>query len=267
MMSIKLNIKAFLLPLKNTIVIRRNLTSDVTRETKLNVLFIIIGTISSLLFLPTLTNFAYSQGSNQTVYSTDSKPFGVPYQDWVGKWWNWTSGITTDMHPRDDPSRSCNVNQNGFVWFLPDALSIESASNPRICDVPAGKAIFIPVVTGETDTAEHPDLTDTQIIKQALACDNYSNNRRAEVDGVSVNGLNDPVTYRTNSSHLFNVTTVDNNIYNLKPGTERGFADGWFLFIKPLPIGEHKIHVAGAIDAPDPNCNSNGDVTWNIHVK
>ncbi|MGB5091302.1 MAG: hypothetical protein WBN72_10205 [Nitrososphaeraceae archaeon] len=247
--------------------IRRNLTSDVTRVTKLKVLFIIIGTISSLVFLATLTNITYSQGSNQTVYSTDSKPFGIPYQDWVAAWWNWTSEITTDMHPRDDPSRSCNVNQNGSVWFLPDALSIESASNPRICEVPAGKAIFIPVITGEMDNIEKRNLTDTEIIKQALACDNYSNNRRAEVDGVSVNGLNDPVTYRTNSSHLFNSTMVDNNIYNLKPGTGRGFADGWFLFIKPLPIGEHKIHVAGAINAPDPNCNSNGDVTWNIRVK
>jgi hypothetical protein len=37
----------------------------------------------------------------------------------------------------------------------------------------------------------------------------YNKYLRAEVDGVSVNGLNDPVTYRTNSSHLFNVTMVD----------------------------------------------------------
>jgi hypothetical protein len=247
--------------------IRRNLTSDVTRATKLNVLFIVIGIICSLLFLPTLTNFVYSQGSNQTVYSTDSKPFGVPYQDWVGKWWNWTFGITTDKHPRDDPSRSCNVNQNGSVWFLPDALSIESASKPRICEVPAGKAIFVPVITGLVSTLEKPDYNDAQIIKEALACDNFSKNRRAEVDGFSIDGLNDPVTYRTNSSHIFNASIVDDNIYNIKPGTGRGFADGWFLFIKPLAAGEHKIHVAGAIDAPDPNCNSNGDATWNIHVK
>ena len=220
-----------------------------------------------MLFLPTLINFAYSQGSNQTVYSTDSKPFGVPYQDWVGKWWNWTFGITTDKHPRDDPSRSCNVNQNGSVWFLPDSLSIESASNPRTCDVPAGKAIFVPVITGVLSTLEKPDYNDAQIIKEALACDNFSKNRRAEVDGVSIDGLNDPVTYRTNSSQIFNATIADDNIYNIKPGTGRGFADGWFLFIKPLAAGEHKIHVAGAIHAPDPNCNSNGDVTWNIHVK
>ena len=116
-------------------------------------------------------------------------------------------------------------------------------------------------------TLEKPNYDDSQIIKEALACDDYSNNRRAEVDGVSVNGLNDPLTYRTNSTQMFTVRTVDDNIYNLKGGTGRGFFDGWFLFVKPLAIGEHKIHVAGAIDSPDANCNSSGDVNWNIRVK
>ena len=55
--------------------------------------------------------------------------------------------------------------------------------------------------------------------------------------------------------------------YRLISSSCRDLADGWFLFVKPLPIGEHKIHVAGTIDAPDPNCNSNGDVTWVIRVK
>ncbi len=237
------------------------------RMMNVSLLVIVFAITCSLSILSILTSSAYSQGSNQTVYSTDSKPFDVPYQDWVARWWNWTFGISADEHPRDDPSRSCNVNQNGSVWFLPDSLSIESASNPRTCDVPVGKAIFVPVVTGEVSNIEKPGFDDSQIIKEALVCDNYSNNRRAEVDGVSVNGLNDPVTYRTNSSHLFNVHFVDNNIYNIKAGTGRGFVDGWFLFVKPLPVGEHKIHVAGSIDSPDPNCNSNGDVTWTIHVK
>ncbi len=112
----------------------------------LNLFLIVIGTIFSLVFLPTLVNFVYSQGSNQTVYSTDSKPFGVPYQEWLAGWWNWTFGMTVDEHPRDESSRSCNIHQNGPVWYLPDPLNIETTSNPRICEVPHGKAIFVPVV-------------------------------------------------------------------------------------------------------------------------
>ena len=178
-----------------------------------------------------------------------------------------SSLVPADHHPRDDPTRSCNVNQNGSVWFLPDSLSVESPSNPRVCDIPVGKAIFIPVITGQTSTIEYPDYKDAQLIQVAGACDNYSKNRHAEIDDVNVNGLNDPMTFRTNSSHMFTIKYLDDNIYNVKGGTGRAWADGWFLFVKPLPVGEHKIHVAGAIDAPDPNCNSNGDVTWNIRVK
>jgi hypothetical protein len=247
-------------------VIRRNITIGYNAS-KLNLFFIIIGSICTLVFLPPLSNFAYSQGSNETVYSTDSKPFGVAYQDWVARWWNWTFGINADEHPRDDPNRSCNVNQNGSVWFLPDSLSIESASNPRICDVPAGKAIFIPIITGAISTLEKPGYSDAQLVKEALVCDDYSNNRRAEIDGKNIDGLNDPVTYRTNSSHIYTVKVVEGNIYNIKSGTGNGYADGWFLFVKPLPAGEHKIHVVGAIDAPDPNCNNSADVSWIIHVK
>ena len=75
------------------------------------------------------------------------------------------------------------------------------------------------------------------------------------------------LTYRTNSSHMFTVGVVDYNIYNIKGGTGNGYADGWFLFIKPLAPGEHKIHLVGSIDAPDPNCNNSADVTWVIRVK
>jgi hypothetical protein len=236
-----------------------------TMATKLNIFLTMIGILCSLVFLPILTNFAYSQGSNQTVYSTDSKPFGVSYQEWVARWWNWTQGIAADVHPRDDPNRSCNVDQNGPVWFLPDPLNIESGS--RICEVPVGKAIFVPVITGTISTLEKPGYTDAQLIKEALECDNYSNNRRAEVDGVSVNGLNDPVSYRTNSSHIFTVKIVNDNIYNIKGGTGNAFADGWFLFLKLLAPGEHKIHLAGKIDSPDPNCNNSGEMNWIIHTK
>jgi len=66
---------------------------------------------------------------------------------------------------------------------------------------------------------------------------------------------------------MFTVRIVDDNIYNIKEGTGRGFFDGWFLFVKPLAIGEHKIHVAGSIESPDTNCNSSGDVNWIIRVK
>ena len=62
------------------------------RTTNVSLLVIIFAITCSLYILSTFTSSAYSQGSNETVYLTDSKPFDVPYQDWVARWWkNWTS--------------------------------------------------------------------------------------------------------------------------------------------------------------------------------
>ncbi len=104
-------------------------------------------------------------------------------------------------------------------------------------------------------------------MKEALVCNGFSNKREAEIDGVKIVGLDDKYTYRTNSSRVFNVTIVEGNIYNIKAGTGRAFADGWSVFLKPLEPGEHKLHLVGHIVDPSGACDSEGDVNWIIRVK
>jgi hypothetical protein len=57
--------------------------------------------------------------------------------------------IPTSEHPRDAYSEEkCAVNQEGPVWFLADQLG---GREERTCTIPAGKAILIPLLTGECD--------------------------------------------------------------------------------------------------------------------
>ena len=44
---------------------------------------------------------AYAQSNNTVVYSKDSSPYGVPYKDWIARWWQWDVGIPSSQHPRD----------------------------------------------------------------------------------------------------------------------------------------------------------------------
>ena len=54
----------------------------------------------SLLFLaisiafvtPQIVLSAYGQSNNTVVYSKDSSPYGVPYKDWIARWWQWDVG-------------------------------------------------------------------------------------------------------------------------------------------------------------------------------
>lgn len=49
------------------------------------------------------------------------------------------------------------MNQNDSVWFIPDILT---GKEERTCTIPEGKAILVPLITGECDTSESPSQSD-----------------------------------------------------------------------------------------------------------
>ncbi len=86
---------------------------------------------------------AYPDSLNAGLYSSDSSPFGIPYKDWIAKWWDYNVGISAEEHPRDNfsPER-CNLDkkQGDSVYYLPDNLGGEEKPN---CSVPAGKRLLL----------------------------------------------------------------------------------------------------------------------------
>jgi hypothetical protein len=228
---------------------------------------------SQILIMTTLINNVQADTLNPGIYGIDESPFGTPYSTWIAKWWNWTSGIPNTEHPRDFAERTCNVSQTSKdVWFLPDILDGKIV---RECEVPQGKAIFIPITTGEQNVAESEEFqgkplseVKDSLIKGASYCDNYNVERAAEIDGQKIKGLEGNSPYRTNTTDLFNITWGENNIYDVKPQTAPGFAEGWFLFVKPLPQGDHVIKIQSKISHPsDVSCNYDGETEWKIKVK
>lgn len=228
---------------------------------------------SQILIMTTLISYVQANSLNPGIYSTDESPFGIPYSSWIARWWNWTAGISNTEHPRDFAERTCDVSQSWKdVWFLPDILNGKIV---RECQVPAGKAIFIPITTGEQSVAESEEFrgkplneVKDSLIKGASYCDNYNTERVAEIDGQKIQGLEGNSPYRTNTSELFNLTWGENNIYDVKPQTSPAFAEGWFLFVKPLPQGDHTIKIQSKISNPsDVSCDYDGDTEWKIKVK
>ena len=87
------------------------------------------------------------------LFSKDSAPYGVPYKQWLAKWWNWTQSLPTQEHPRDNYSpEKCAAGQRGPVWFLADALT---GKEERTCTIPAEKAILAPTITGQCNYGRH----------------------------------------------------------------------------------------------------------------
>jgi hypothetical protein len=220
--------------------------------------------VTQFIYLFFSLDSAYAEPVNPQVYPIDSSPLGVPYSEWVSKWWTWAYNLTSDFH---EPAFPCDSKQVGPVWFLPDPLSGEQT---RDCTIPYGKAVLIPVVTGAVTNKEKIGANDQELMKTAGDCDDDSI-RTAKIDGTIVKGIDQEQPYRTNSSKVFTINVNATNQYQATPGETRIFADGWFLFLKPLPTGDHTVYVTGPITAKDPldpnGCNGGGGYTWNLKIQ
>jgi len=84
--------------------------------------------------------------------------------------------IPSAEHPRDHYTFSrCTINQNGPVWFLANLLTGKAE---RSCTIPAGKAILMPMLTGncvaDSTTPNAPaSESDPNLIQCAKAGDEY----------------------------------------------------------------------------------------------
>src|SRR5438067_13108910 len=71
---------------------------------------------------------------------------GKSYVDLAGAWWKWAAQIPTTLSPVSDRNGFlCRIGQPGTFFFL--AQSAGGAPVTRTCTVPAGRAIFFPVIT------------------------------------------------------------------------------------------------------------------------
>ena len=171
-----------------------------------------------------LTMSILADSINPGVYSKDSSPFGIPYGQWLAKWWQWSFSIPTANHPSDNYSpEKCGINQAGPVWFLADQFG---GREERTCTIPAGKAIFVPPLVGECDYSTSEIKNDADLQRCASQGNNYGV-IEATVGGVKLKNLEG---YRIPAG-FFNITIPQNNIYNEKPGIYKAFADGFFMLL------------------------------------
>ena len=201
-----------------------------------------------------LTN---NSSNNSELFTPESIPFGLTYNEWTTRWWQWAYSIPSDVHPAyDDSGKYCAEGQSGPVWFL-----IGTYEHPveRQCTIPAGKAILLPILNSECSYAEFPSLNNEEELRQCAKQMQDSVVRlEASIDDVPISGLE---RYRI-QSQLFNLTLGQNNILEL-PGntTTQAISDGNWLFLKPLSTGEHKIYFKAGLEARNITANNNSSNT------
>ena len=211
------------------------------------------------------------------VFKSDSAPYGRTYGEWAAAWNQWATSIPATHHPLFD-SADGSVGQSGPVWFLGGKFCYNYSTGcpagvaVRYLTVPAGKALFFPVLDAEDSMIEDP-LNAGLIngLRQYSESNiDHSTDLWLEVDGVRLPDLK--ADFRVQST-AFSFMLPDDNIFKAAYPKDQasqfpagtffpGVDDGVFVMLRPLPIGHHKIHFHGFF----PNLSFTIDITYFITV-
>jgi hypothetical protein len=187
---------------------------------------------------------------------------GRTYSEWSAAAFQWLMSLPYTHHPLFDTA-DCSEGQSGHVWFIDGRLG---AGGPivRSCTIPAGTALFLMIAAnGPVDNTgcagDAVQLTNFTIDElRAFARDNLEgfldDRGMAEVDGVLVDGLSGFHTpYRAQSTVFSYTVPPFDNILELINGAcyrnppaaalrvDEAVADGVYVMIKPLSVGQHTI--------------------------
>src|SRR5829696_3371975 len=227
-----------------------------SRITYLQILIVIFSLLSFSLI------GAEAGNSEPLVFPKGSMPYGLGYDQWSAKWWDWFLSIPVETSPvLDSDGRYCSKNQSGPVWYLAGS---NGERQVRSCTIPAGKALLFPILTTECSYAENTDLKTPQELRDCAIEEHekyISRSQDLKVDGKQIN-----VDEFRVQSPLFNFTFPQNNFFGAPVGPTQGLSDGWFIMLKPLSPGNHTIEFSGEVSKPPPGGFSTA-ATYNLDVK
>lgn len=247
--------------------------------------------VLAITFLLLFSIYSIFLGQNNVqgveLFSKDEAPFGITYDIWVAKFWNWWIGTTTDeATPKPD---GCLINKSESLVLLIETSSVGSVYQK--CDISSTQGVLIPLWIGFCENSPVGAVgrpPNEPLWVCARETTNLGNIRSdVKVDGIPVAKLDvrmsmisGSLDYKINS--LTNVTELytadfdltippDTHIPNQMPGAWRSGAHGWFVFLKPLPPGEHtvsynvRVTPTGALTSPGTNPHF-ADITYLLNV-
>src|SRR5215213_3940451 len=125
---------------------------------------IVVVLIISLILMNSSLGYVGADSINPTLYSTKDKPYGLTYAEWTANFWKWVIAIPQKVNPNNDATgKNCAINQKDTnVWYLAPTFG---GAAERTCTIPKERSILFPLLAGECNYLENPELkTESQLI-------------------------------------------------------------------------------------------------------
>jgi len=232
------------------------------------VLLLLVVVIAGLMAVMAGGAAAKGGPPNPPVLPPNSSAFGMTYEEWAAKYWQWAFALPGDeTHPFNaEGVMDCSLGQQGNVWFLAypgGGWPAGTISQERECEIPVGNALFFPVVNLVCTTYEDGDT-----VEDLIGCANFISDFNyplsVKIDGRDVPNLE---SYEI-ISVPFNIGPLpDPNMYGWPVGWEGlGVSPGYYLLMPPLSKGDHTVEFSGQVYAPDFGVDWTFDVLYKLDV-
>jgi hypothetical protein len=231
---------------------------------------------STVLFvvMVALAVTSVAQANKNKGTELNPKVLGQTYGEWAADWWVWAAaGPDGENAVQDTTGEFCGANQSdGKVWFL--AGTFGEVDVERDCTIPAGKALFYPLLNSVwidcPPPSEDGNFTDTEV--RAIMAEFGGGGYNACELGSTIDGEDVLGGFLTSNaistlqildvrtqSPVFSIPLPENHVFGglcdpaLPSGdTGRSIAEGHWVMVPPLPPGEHEITIHGADCGEDP---------------
>lgn len=208
--------------------------------------------------------------SSLNIYPPGSSPYGVPYSEHIENFWKWILAIPAKDNPFDDQTgEKCATgqsNRSSMFYLSPNS----GGRSDRTCEVPVGKALFIPLMPAEYSDLEQRGASVEQLSATVKKDQDAVNSLYLKIDDKEYK-YDNLTKYRIHPTPPFEVTYPDNAIFGVvKGGNSTAVADGYYIITEPLAKGNHTIHYKSSLICSDPDCaepNFVIDIKYNIIAK
>jgi hypothetical protein len=226
-----------------------------------------------------LLGMAFRSSAGETVIPPSDLPYGLSYEEWSAKWWQFYMGQSTNhLEAIGDPA-ICSGPASS-VRFLTEPLGGGTVTNKAV--ICHGTPLFFAVVALVADNTACPisDFTTNTVDQLAAEVEGgwaaLANITTCTIDGVPVAGLENPTNSIYNVvSPPFSYTTAEKgNVLPLVEGEDcipggltiyPAVTDGVYLMLSPLSPGKHTIHIVGVL-GPLSSPYAAYDVTYDLEV-
>ena len=220
------------------------------------------------VFFTLLVTTSYAQSSNTIgIYPPNTKPYGISYEDHIKNYWKFVIKFPNKSNPwTDETGKMCRNGQeelNSSIFYLPTG---GGGNFERVCKIPAGVGIFIPVLVGEFSLLESNKGTKPEDLRSTAKNDQENmhvftlaiGDKKLETEDMKKYGV---------LTGLFNLTFPKDNLFGVAiPGNTSTLAgaDGYYVITEPLPKGTYVIKTNGEMCTKDDGCPSGDNFKGNV---